>query len=159
MRLEHGCFGVGKGRVHVTRFPVQHFLSSDWRAVGRNGIVLTGGVQTAGFDIVAKVRFQDMHRPQFAFSVQHRDQQLDSTIQVAGHPVGAGDVHEVIAAMVEVKNPGVFQHPVDDAGHANVLADSGQTGPQATDAANIQANLDPFHRRVIQRGDQFFIDQ
>ena len=45
-------------------------------------------------------------------------------LQVAPHPVGAGEIDLFVAAVAEVEDAGVFQEAVDDRADLDVLGDA-----------------------------------
>jgi len=72
-------------------------------------------------------------------------------VQVPPHQVRAAQINFLVAGVVEIVNA-LFQEPADDAGHANVFADTFDARQQAADARTE----DPRARRpasVIQQPD------
>src|SRR5581483_1663015 len=66
---------------------------------------------------------------------------LDATEKVARHPIGAADKNPGLASVLEVKNPAVLEKPVHHATHGDVVADSFEPGPQATNAAHDEIDI------------------
>ena len=56
------------------------------------------------------------------------DHHLDPTVEVARHPVGARDVHVVLAAVAEPEDPPVLEEAVDERAHFDRLGDAGRPG-------------------------------
>ena len=52
-----------------------------------------------------------------------------------------------------------FQEPADDAGHADVVAETRQARPEAADAPDDHINLDARLGRLVEAADQPVIDQ
>ena len=88
-----------------------------------------------------------------------REDNLDAAVQVARHQIGTAQVHFRITAVLKVVDAAVLQEAPDNADHADVLADTGQTGPQTADAAHNQIHLYADPRSSVERADQPIIHQ
>src|SRR5690606_37699166 len=93
--------------------------------------------EAAGLDIVPEISVKDRNQSAACNWLLNRDEQLDSPVEVARHPVGTRDKHPLVAAMVEVENASVFQEAIHDADHFNIVTQSRHAGAQAADAADI----------------------
>ena len=83
--------------------------------------------------------------------VKDRKDDFDPVIEVAPHHVGAAQVDALIRRRVlEVENAAVFQKAPDNADHADILAQAGDTGAQAADPAHQQIDLHARLRRLVQ---------
>jgi hypothetical protein len=88
-----------------------------------------------------------------------RRDRLDAPVEVARHPVGRADVDLLLAAVEKVVRPTVLQEPAHDADHADGLADTRQTGPQAADAADDEVHRHACLRRLVEGDDQLRVHQ
>ena len=113
----------------------------------------------AGFDIVSKVGVEDRNQPPPSGCALDRHQQLDSPVQVTGHPIGTRNVHPFVAAPKEVEDTCVFQEPVDDADHGDIFAETGYARLEATDATNVELHDHSGLRRSIESVDDRGIDE
>ena len=75
--------------------------------------------------------------------IVNREHQLDALVEVARHPVGAGEVDLLLAAVQEIVDARVLEKTIDDRDHLDVLAVPGHAGPQRADAAHVQADATP----------------
>ncbi len=87
------------------------------------------------------------------------DEQFDTAIQVARHPVSTTDLHQFVTAVIEVEHACVFQESIDDADDCDVFAETRYTWFEAADAANIQADGHAGLRSAVEGVDQFGIDE
>ena len=92
--------------------------------LGSDAIIASIGTQTTTFDIVPGVRLQGLFEPLLGVRILDRHKQFDPSQQVAGHPVGAGDEHQFLAAGQEIEDARMFQIPVQNTDDADVLADA-----------------------------------
>ena len=60
---------------------------------------------------------------------------------------------------MKIIHPGMFEKTADDGTHGDILRYILDTGTQATDTANDQVNLYARLRCLVQRGDDFRVDQ
>src|ERR1700732_4456796 len=86
-------------------------------------------VKKAGFHIVSQISRQDfILDAQLKRWIEHRAQYLNTLIEVARHPVCAGDINLFIAAVLKVEDPAMLQKTPYDAAHNDIVADSGHAG-------------------------------
>src|SRR5579864_1087216 len=91
--------------------------------------------------------------------VQHRAKYFYALVEVTRHPIRAGNVDLLIAAIEVIEDPAVFQEAAHHAANGNVVADSGQARTQGTHPANNQVNLYSGLRRVVQGLNHILIQQ
>ena len=90
-------------------------------------------VKKSGFNVVGQVRRQYLtFQPLLQLRIMHRTEHLNALIEVARHPVSAGDIHFIVAAIFKIKNAGMLQQPAHHAADNDVIADC----PARQDAAN-----------------------
>src|ERR1043166_7561462 len=98
------------------------------------------------------------------FDVADRRERLDAPIEVAFHHVGAADVHLLVPAVLEPEDARVFQEAADDRAHADVIADAGDAGTQAADAADDHVDLHARLRGAVEHtnhlvvGDRVYLE-
>src|SRR5437667_7058928 len=89
--------------------------------------------------------------------VADRIQRLDAPIEVALHQVGAPDVHLLVPTVVEPENTGVLEEAADNGPDGDVVADAGNAGTQAADAAYDQVDADACLRCAIEDADHLIV--
>lgn len=128
--LKHGELGAGSilGSVLIT--PIKDLLAAGGLAAGiaRNRFVSAVRQQPAGFHIILQADLQRRQQAIAGLRLFDRNQQFHTSVQIAGHPVGAGNKQPLIAAVVEVRDPAVFQKPVNHARNRDILAETGDAG-------------------------------
>src|SRR5262245_44730315 len=67
--------------------------------------------------------------------VEDRAERFDPAIEISLHQIRAADVNHGIPAVFEIVDPGVLEEPSHNRAHFDVLADAGNAGPKAADAA------------------------
>src|SRR5262249_55205511 len=67
---------------------------------------------------------------------------FDALIKVARHPVGAAQVNQGLAAVLEVEDSAVLQEPAHDAAHSDLLTDASEARAQCAGAAYDKVDLD-----------------
>ncbi len=117
----------------------QFFLRVDLLCSGNDGDANVGSVHQhfARFDVVFQVQLQNAvmqvpHQPAIFDWKQH----LDAAVEISRHKVGAPDVNQFIASVVEVVDAAVLQETSHDASNANVLADVRKIRTQAAHSAH-----------------------
>src|SRR5689334_3672449 len=83
--------------------------------------------------------------------VADRGEELDAAAQVAWSQIGRSDEVARIAAVGEAIDARVLEETADDRHDANAVAEVGHAGPQRTDAAYDEVDVDAIARRAIQR--------
>jgi len=91
--------------------------------------------------------------------IAQRHEHFYALVQIAGHPVGAAKINFFLPAVREIEDPGVLQKAPDDAAHANIVAHAAHAGPQSTNAAHDQIDLDSRLGRTVEGLDHGLIDQ
>src|ERR1017187_6175335 len=120
-------------------------------AGGVQPLMATVGQELARFGIVLEGCPQDANQPGLGRRVDNGHEQLDAAVEVARHPVGAGNKNERFAAMMKIQDAAVFEETVHNADDPDVLTQFRDTGPQTADAANIKLNLHALLRSAVQR--------
>src|SRR4051812_45611628 len=99
------------------------------------------GPQLARLDVVGKVDAENLAEHALLQRwVRDGDHHLDAVVEIARHQIRAADVDFLVAAVAEIPGAAVLEEPSDDAAHADVLAQAGNTWTQAADAAHDQVN-------------------
>jgi hypothetical protein len=80
-----------------------------WIVTWFQSLIASVALEYAGSDVVLKILIQDLLQTGTASIIFDRDQQLDSTIKISSHPIGAGDEHSGIVTVLEIKNSCVFK--------------------------------------------------
>ena len=122
-----------EGGLAMTRFGI---------GAGFDVFVTSVGKQFFGFHVVLKVGLQNGHQFRVAGRVVNGNEQFDSTVEVAWHPVGAGDEQTFVTAVIEIEDAAVFEKSIDHAGDGDVFGKARDAGPEATDAAHVETNSD-----------------
>src|SRR6266478_193952 len=125
-----GLFGGFAGLLEEDPLGMYRLLVAGWM----QPFMATVGHELARFDVVLERRSQDGNQPGLGRQVDDRHEQLDAAVEVARHPVGAGNKNERFAAMMEIQDAAVFQETVHDADDPDVLTQFWHTGPQTADA-------------------------
>jgi len=87
--------------------------------------------------------------------VLDRKQELDAAVEVAVHPVGAGEIEFGVAAVLEIEEPGVFEIAVHNAGDPHVLLPWFRL--VTADAAHDEVDFDPGVGRLMQQPDHLLV--
>ena len=93
------------------------------------------------FFIVCKLDIQYVDDFLFQVRIFHREENLYTSVQVSWHPVCAGHIGFLAAAVAEVEDAGMLQKISDNGTNLYVLADSRNTGLQTADTAHDQIDL------------------
>jgi hypothetical protein len=93
------------------------------------------------------------------FGVKNREDNLDAAVKVAGHEIGAAEENEWIPPVGEDIDSAMFEETVHDASNCDVFAESGHTGPEATDSANEQLDGDSFLGACVERLNDLRVDE
>ena len=104
----------------------------------------------SAFDVVGRVGFQDRYQPFAASRIFDRDQQFHSLVQIARHPVCAGDKRQIIAAVAKVDDAAVFEISIQNADNADVIAQARYVRSQTANAPYVQVDLHACLRRLVQ---------
>jgi len=116
--------------------------------------------QKTGFAIVSQIRVQDLVADAFPqHYVPHRNQNFDSLVKIAGHPVRASDINFLFAAIGKIINAAVFEESSDNAAHPDILAHPPHSRTQRADSTNNQIDLHPRLRSPVQRLHNVFVQQ
>src|SRR5207237_8719148 len=91
--------------------------------------------------------------------VLDRRDHLDTTVEVARHPVGRSKIHLLIAVIREIEDSRVLEKAPDDAYHTDLVADTWDSRSQATDAADDQIDVHAGLRRIVQVLNDFSVDE
>src|SRR5262249_61152764 len=91
--------------------------------------------------------------------VEDRTQHFAATVEIALHQVGAADEHRRVAAVLEPEHARMLEEASDDRADGDAVADAGNAGPQAADAANDEVDPHARLRRAIQPLDDFAVGQ
>ncbi|MBG9885267.1 hypothetical protein ABE10_01425, partial [Bacillus toyonensis] len=90
--------------------------------------------------------------------IGHSNERLDPSVEVAMHHIGAADEHLRVAVAMEREDAGVLQVAPEDAPHRDVVADPGEVGAQAADAAHPHVHRHPGLARAVQGVDDLLVD-
>ena len=93
-------------------------FASDWFGDAGGAAV---GEDARGLGLVVEVGFEDADEAALEGGLGDGNHQLDAFFEVAGHPIGGGDVNFRIAALEEVKDAGVFKEAVDNGNDFDVF--------------------------------------
>jgi hypothetical protein len=88
-----------------------------------------------------------------------REHQLDAFIQVAAHPVRAGEEQLFVSPVEKVVHARVLQEAIDDGDDLDAVADAGHTRPQRANAPDVQADANPGLRCCVQRANDVLVDE
>src|SRR6266852_2816758 len=96
--------------------------------------------------------------------IEHRAEHLDPAIEVARHEVGGGNVHRSLRvrqrmAGPEAIDPAMLEEAADDRFDPDAIGEPGHAGPQATDTAHDEIDLDAGARGGVERVDDLRVDQ
>ena len=135
-------------------------LSDSSPSTGQTCVQLPSAAEHAGLHVVVHVHRQDLvaDAAQDAL-VLHREQDLDPTVEVARHEVGAAEDDLVVAAVAEPVDAAVLEEPAHHALLGDVLAHPGHARPQAAHAAHHELDLHAGLRRAVQLADHRLVDQ
>lgn len=89
----------------------------------------------------------------------HREHQLQTAVQIARHPVRAGQIEAGVAAVFKAEHPAVLQKTADDGAHANLLAQARNAGAQAANAADNQQHWNAGAGGVVEHVDNLGVHQ
>ena len=118
------------------------------------------GVHVASFDDFGEIRVEDfIANVADELRVLHGEGKFDAAIEVAGHHVGTAEIDLFFASIVEVEDAAVLEEAADDAGDADIVADSGHAGAKAADAADEEIELDPGLGGFVEELDDAAIDE
>ena len=117
------------------------------------------GVEFPGVAVVGKEDTEDFLQFLGEMGIFDGHDRFHPAIEVPGHPIGTPDVNFFVATVAEVKNARVFQKAPNDAKDANVFAQAGNAGAQATDAANDEIDLDACLGGFVENGNNLGIDE
>ena len=119
---------------------VEMFLSAE--AFTARGFGDAGGAAVGedarGLGLVVEVGFEDADESAFEGGLGDGDHQLDAFFEVAGHPIGGGDVDFRIAALEEMEDAGVFEEAIDYGNDFDVFRMFRIAGFEAADAADVE---------------------
>ena len=73
--------------------------------------------------------------------IEHGKSDLHSPVKIALHPIGRREPVAGLAAVVKIKNTGVFQIAIDDRDDSNALGNAGDSRPEAAHAAHDEIDL------------------
>jgi hypothetical protein len=74
-------------------------------------------------------------------SVFNRKHQFDPAEEIARHPISAAGKNLWLTGILEIENAAVFEEPIHDAAHRNVVAQTLQLGAQTTNPAHDQIDF------------------
>src|SRR6266581_8287023 len=118
------------------------------------------GLEQAGLQVVGQRNLQQLaFDPLAQIPVVDWEDGFDAPEEIAGHPVGAAHKRLRLAGVLEIEDAAVFEEPVHDAAHGDILAEARQSGPQAANSAHDEVDLDPRLGSLIKRLDHLAVDQ
>src|SRR5690606_9548324 len=85
-------------------------------------------------------------------------ERLDAAVEVAVHHVGAADVDDRVAVVLEAEHARVLEVATEDAAHADVLAQSLDARLEGADAAHPDIHRDAGLARAVQAVDDRLVD-
>ena len=115
------------------------------------GVVGAIGCHIAGLGVVLEAGIQNFQDTEGELGLFDGDKQLDPAVEVAAHPVGAGHVHQRVAAVVEVEEACVLQVAIHDAGDAGTGPGLLSGGSPAADATDVELDVHPGFSGLLQR--------
>src|SRR5713226_553421 len=116
--------------------------------------------QEASLVVISEIALQNFAKQSLAQGwVLDGEHDLDPLVQVARHPIGAAQVHVRLAAILEVKDPAVFQKSSYNTAHANPVAEAFHIGAQGTGAADDEVDFDARSRGPVERLDDWLVQQ
>ncbi len=133
MGLEGGAPGTARQTGDLPGLAVEYLLAAHPRFVCRGRRPGIGPVllQFPGFHIVGKINLQRIDQDLHSRRIFDGDEQLDTTVQIAGHPIGAADEDLLFSALVKIEDTAMLQKAVDDTDDVDVFAHSRNTRLQA----------------------------
>ena len=99
--------------------------------------------------IVAEFQIQDVLDLFLDLLILYREHDLDTTVQISRHPVRTSHIDLLSSAILEVKDPAVFQKFSDDGAHMNVFAHSRDSHFHTADASYQKIDLYTAGRSMI----------
>ena len=126
---------------------------------GTGARVAPVGAEIPRLHVVRRAHVEALDEPRAHGGVLDGHHHLDPAMEVARHPVGAGEVHLVLAAVGELEHAPVLEVAVDQRAHLDGLGDLGDPRPQAADAADEQRDLHARLRRAVERLDDVLVDE
>lgn len=116
-------------------------------------------LQAPAVGVVGQVQLQlFLHAGQQLFAFD-REASLDALVEVALHPVGAGEEHLLVAAIEEVENTCVLKEAANDRAHMDVVRNPGNPRTQTAHAAHHQIDAHAGLAGLVQRADDLRIGQ
>ena len=99
--------------------------------------------------IVTEFQIQDVLDLFLDLLILYREYDLDTAVQISRHPVCTSHVDLLSSAILEVKDPAVFQEFSDDGAHMDVFAHSRDSHFHAADASYQKIDLHAAGRSMI----------
>src|SRR5688572_3105996 len=130
-----------KRKLRVERLGIARFRTS----VSAFGLKFARlfGISEIGLEIL-------LPKESFQLLVSDRCQNLDPTVEVSRHPVGAADINFAMTAVLEIVDAAVFEKSPDDASHPDILGHAWDARSKRADAADDKIDLDARARRVVE---------
>src|SRR5699024_10270889 len=140
-------FGGGR---HLLRLPAELHLGIQ-KDFASSVLFLIGSVRLKdmGFQGVSEFQIQNVHYLFLNLLVLHREYDLHTAVQVAGHPVRASHIDFFHTAVKEVKDPAVLKEVSHDRSYMDILAYAGDPNLQAADPSHYKVDLHAAGRRVV----------
>src|SRR5262249_4100220 len=112
--------------------------------------------QLAALNVIREQYGQNLRADRFGDDrIENGRYDLDAAVEVAAHPIGAGDEDFAIPTVLEAINARVLEEPADDAAHANPLADSRNARANDAHTANEHVDLNARLRRAVEGANHF----
>jgi len=136
-----------------------HSVASCTFVSGRSGVESVRAKVT-GLGVVGQVGGHDPIEDVAAdVGIEDRKDHLDPAVKVAGHEVGAAEVDQGIAVVVEDVNAAVLEKAVHDAADADVFTEAGDAGAEAADASDDHVDGDTFLGGGVKGVDDLLVDE
>src|SRR5262245_478216 len=116
-------------------------------------------VEPSGLDVVAEHRSQRVQHACAMIRMFDREHQLYSFVEISRHPIGAGQIELFVTAIEEVIDSRMFEKAIDDRYHFDIRAQIRHAWPERADPPNVESDSRALSCGVIQRFDDFLVDQ
>ena len=91
--------------------------------------------------------------------ILHRKHYFHALVKIARHPVGARQIHFLMAPIRKEVNPAVFEETASHTSHVDAIADATHPRAQSAHSADNQIDLHPILRSFIQSHNDVFVQQ
>src|SRR5215469_16584123 len=99
----------------------------------------------SGAHVVGLIDFKQVAEALGQTPVVNREEHFNPSAKVAVHPICAAGQNLLAAAVPEPINPAVLKEPAHNAADGNVVAEAGNSGPEAAEAPHDEVDSDARH--------------